>query len=74
MACSYVVCTSLFVSLSEYENVKVFCYGVQIGSDFHTNTSSQSKPKRQSVLMCGVRDIDSICYETIFIKGVIRSD
>ena len=63
MACSCVVCTSLFVSLSEYENVKedlAFCYGVQIGSDFHTNTSSQSKPKRQSILMCGVRDIDSI--------------
>ena len=61
--CSCVVCTSLFVSLSEYENVKedlAFCYGVQIGSDFHTNTSSQSIPKRQSVLMCGVRDIDSI--------------
>ena len=75
MACSCVVCTSLLVLLSEYENVKdlVFCYGVQIGG-FHTNTSSQSKPKRQSVLMCGVRDIDSICYEAIFIKGVVRSD
>ena len=64
--------------VSEYENVKedpVFCYGVLIGSDFHTNTSSQSAyQKDKSVLMCGVRDVDSIiCYEAIFIKGVVHS-
>ena len=53
----------------------VFSYGVLIGSDFHTTMPSQSAyQKYESVLnMCGVRDADRICYEVIFIKGVVHS-
>ena len=65
--------------VSEYENVRedpAFCYGVLIGSTYVTFIPirpPKAYQKYKSVVMCGVRDADRICYEVIFIKGVVHS-